>query len=52
MPVHNTARFYVFEQANAHAEFSAYVDGSLAKTFTVLAGGVKKLSDTAANFQC
>ncbi len=40
----------VFVQSNGKAEFSAYVDDSLAKTFTVLAGGVRKLSDTASNF--
>ena len=39
-----------FEQVTGKAEFSAYVDGTLAKTFTVLAGGVRKLSDTASNF--
>lgn len=40
----------VFSQSVGADTFSAYVDNSLAKTFKVVSGGVRKLSDTASNF--
>ena len=40
----------VHHQNTGSATFKAYVDGSLVKTFKVIAGGVRKLSDTASNW--
>ena len=40
----------VHQQNTGSATFNAYVDDSLVKTFKVIAGGVRKLSDTASNW--
>ena len=40
----------IFFQSSALATFTAEVDGAHAHSFTVIRGGVRKLSDTASNF--
>ncbi len=40
----------IFSQAGAKATFSAYLDNALIHSFTVMAGGVRKLSLTPAQF--
>lgn len=40
----------IFFQSSALATFTAEVDGAHSHSFTVIRGGVRKLSDTASNF--
>lgn len=40
----------VYSQADAQATFTTYIDGDILHTFTVMAGGVRKLSDSTENF--
>lgn len=40
----------IFSQSSALATFTAEVDGSQTHSFTVIKGGVRKLSDTVSNF--
>ena len=39
-----------YSQASAQATFSAYIDGDLLHSFTVIPGGARKLNDTTENF--
>lgn len=39
-----------YRQTSAKASFTAFIDGSSVGSFDVVCGGVRKISDTAANF--